>query len=226
MAVRRRPQEPEEALKEKTYPEGSDLHHLWSWGYRIEDWLYSDDFSISEIDWVLIRPHRPAAEAMLAFSVDFVGVVNELKACELEVEKRWEEVLSNENDATRFSYTDALDVLCSRIRKACEVIAEKTQAKDSTATGAHELENRQSEVRTMRTVRTDKKLFPKGDLDDSELQEAIQHLHNDRTSDNKAIDLLREITGEGKDSSPKAKALAARIRKARGDGRTSLPPQK
>lgn len=69
----------------------------------------------------------------------------------------------------------------------------------------------------------DNKLFPRGSLDDSVLMGAIAALHDSRKEGSKDIEILRGLTGETKGNCPRALGLQKRIRKARQDGRTSLP---
>lgn len=71
--------------------------------------------------------------------------------------------------------------------------------------------------------RTEKKLFPNGVPDDTDLVDAIVKLDNERSPGNTDMDLLRGFTGETRDDCPYATKLQSRIRKARSDGRTTLP---
>jgi len=65
-----------------------------------------------------------------------------------------------------------------------------------------------------------KKLFPKGPLKNINLSDAILKLQTERSADNTDMDILRDFTnGNNKE----ARKLQDRIRKARNDGRTSLP---
>lgn len=69
------------------------------------------------------------------------------------------------------------------------------------------------------------KLFPKGDINDAELMAAIIELDAKRAHGRTDMDILRAYTGESKGNAPRAESLPGRIRKARQDGRTTLPPR-
>lgn len=68
------------------------------------------------------------------------------------------------------------------------------------------------------------KLFPKGTKGmDQNLIDAIVLLDSERGGKSSDMQILREFMGEPVNRCPKAKKLAAKIRKARQTGRTSLP---
>ena len=70
-----------------------------------------------------------------------------------------------------------------------------------------------------------KRLFPNGEIKDVDLRDAIIKLDTLRSKENTDIGILRDFTGETKGDCPKALSLQKRIRKARQDGRTTLPPR-
>ncbi|MGI9326731.1 MAG: hypothetical protein ACR2PZ_16045 [Pseudomonadales bacterium] len=76
------------------------------------------------------------------------------------------------------------------------------------------------------TVRAhQEKLFPKGLPDDTELVGAILQLDTDRKDGVSDRSILRKLTGERTGDDRKSRRLAARIRKARQAGKTTLPPR-
>jgi hypothetical protein len=72
----------------------------------------------------------------------------------------------------------------------------------------------------------DKNLFPRGPLEDWELMAAIVAVNNGRGTCGYDIEILRKFTDESVGACPNAESLQKRIRRARQDGRTTLPPSK
>ena len=63
-------------LSQFPYPYNTDLHWLWGWAQRVEANINDDEFSPSEHDWIYLRADQHAADAMLAFSIDYPALRN------------------------------------------------------------------------------------------------------------------------------------------------------
>ncbi|MEN1679872.1 MAG: hypothetical protein AAGJ46_09775 [Planctomycetota bacterium] len=115
------------------------MHQLWCWGYRLEKWIDSwpedEDPAATESDWMVTRPHEAAANAMMALSIDFPTVVEEIRRNHRDVESRWEEVLNNRDATTEYAYRDAIDVLSRRILRACEILRDRLEPVDPKPAG-------------------------------------------------------------------------------------------
>jgi len=107
------------------YEYGSDLHCLWGWGHRIESLLAKEGHIPSKFDWIVFRPSRDAADAMMRFGVDYPTVIQELKEYLSCAEEAFEQLQSNGSEHTEFVMVDRMDVLSRRIRVAAEIIAER-----------------------------------------------------------------------------------------------------
>ena len=103
MSVRRREdgEHTGEVVPDFPYLYGTDLHWLWGWGQRLEDFLEHAPFNPSQSDWIVIRADMKAQDAMMRFSIDYK------------------------------SYVESIDILSCRIMKACELIAEREDPSDA-----------------------------------------------------------------------------------------------
>lgn len=228
----------------------SELHDLWGWGFRMASMLEveheladgTQGFEPTQYDGMHINPDRTAADAMMAFGIDYPSLINEIRRWHENVLEAHSEAMAkskamvfgpsptkneklfDEFMSANVHYMDTVETLVARINKACELIA-KRMAPPPRGTGKRDPAKKEQSSNTPEQVRANHfKLFPKGDLDDKELTDAIVKLQTERGNGKGDAEILRGITGEAVGSDPKARRLAARIRRARKDGKTSLPP--
>ncbi len=110
------------------YPDHSDLRHLWVWGKRIEA-LLNEDRDRGEYDWMIFRPTESADEAMLLYSIDYPGVVAELRSKLQAANEAFEEFKNNSDRKTDNLFSEWLWALSGCITKAAELIAEREGTK-------------------------------------------------------------------------------------------------
>lgn len=112
------------------YPYGSDLHWLWGWSHRIDLMLCREGYIPGSHDWMIFRPSEPADDAMMRYSIDYPAVIADVRERLAATEAAFEKLIENPTEQTEFVFADRVEVLESRIKKACELIAER----ESTAT--------------------------------------------------------------------------------------------
>jgi hypothetical protein len=100
------------------YEYGTDLYWLWSWGYRIEQWLDSDEVDFTEVDWL---PDRLAEVAMMNFDKEHPGVVRTVQEHLAFTKERCQDFLNDPQE--RDVFLGVASDLQDRIYRAAEIIA-------------------------------------------------------------------------------------------------------
>lgn len=101
------------------YADGSDLDSLWGWAQRLGA-LLADDRPPTSCDWMIFRPDRTAANAMMRLSVSYPHVVRQI-ADTLDFVEKWFERLP-EGDAAAVTLARAMDSLHGRIKTGITTI--------------------------------------------------------------------------------------------------------
>lgn len=131
------------------YPYGSDLHWIWGWGHRIDLMLCEEGYIPSSHDWMTFRPCETADDAMMRYGIDYPTVIADVKEKLQAVETAFLQLCDNPSEQTEFVFADRVEVLESRIKKACELIA----AREGVAVNPTSLP--QSNVRTRQHIAWD-----------------------------------------------------------------------
>ncbi len=106
---------------------GSDLHWLWGWGCRLRS-MVDHDLQPSKYTWMIFRPDRLAADAMMRFSVQFPHIIKQIDDCLDFTEERFTEFLQSGNEANTDNFASATHTLCERIETATPIIAANLKA--------------------------------------------------------------------------------------------------
>tara|TARA_B100000519_G_scaffold110780_2_gene95869 strand:- start:447 stop:1094 length:648 start_codon:yes stop_codon:yes gene_type:complete len=212
MSVRRREdgEHTGEVVPDFPYLYGTDLHWLWGWGQRLEDFLEHAPFNPSQSDWIVIRADMKAQDAMMRFSIDYKSLVDEVKSRQEDVENRWKEVINNSTEATVGSYVESIDILSCRIMKACELIAEREDPSDA---------NKELEDKTTSERASASKLFIGDVPSNPDIVDLVAKIDSNTDPKVSLIEIARKFTGESRGDEKRAKSLLSAIRRMKRDGR-------
>ena len=189
---------------------GSDLHLLWGWGQRLFNYI-SANRPPGRLDCAIFRPDRQAADALMRYESKHREIVAQIRDHLDSTNKKWNLFEKDQFDSTKASadyFMDSLVRLLDRISNGIETICEDTSLK------------------VVANSANTSRLFPGGFPKNPDIRDLVIRLdaekgkpESERRTNN---EIARELTGETKDSFPKANSLLTQIRTMKRKGRVIL----
>ena len=105
------------------YEYGSDLHWLWGWSQRINDWQ-TNDCVPTRLEHLVFRPDRLARDATTRFGITYSQVIRQVLDYLDHTEAAYNVFLTNSDPQSWQNFAESAGCLQERIQRACVAINE------------------------------------------------------------------------------------------------------